>query len=185
MNILFSILLTVQIIICLAMIGLILLQRSEGGALGMGGGPSGLVSARGAGNLLTRSTGILAIAFFINCIALTFVGQQASTKKSVVDMVGSENLTLDPTKMAAPQQPQGAQAASSASSAQPSLTQLPQPTAQVAPAATAAPKPVTATNAPSPQDSLNALKALDKKKDALLGTSSASSASSASKASNP
>jgi preprotein translocase subunit SecG len=171
MNLLFGILLTVQIIICLAMIGLILLQRSEGGALGMGGGPSGLVSARGAGNLLTRTTGILGVAFFINCIALTFVGQQQTANRSVIDQVGAQNVTLDPTKVAQPQA-QAQTQVSSASSAAPSLTQLPMPTAQVAPSS-AAPRPVTAAPVPSPTDSLNSLKALDKKKDAILGSSSA------------
>jgi preprotein translocase subunit SecG len=182
MNILFGILLTVQIIICVSMIGLILLQRSEGGALGMGGGPSGLVSARGAGNILTRATGILAFAFFINCIALTFVGQQASGKKSVIDQVGSQNVTIDMSKMATPTAP--AQQSASSSSAAPSLTELPKPTAQVAPPPQIATKP--AANVPSPTDSLNSLKALDKKKDAILGApTSSSTASSASKASNP
>ncbi|OYW82215.1 MAG: preprotein translocase subunit SecG, partial [Asticcacaulis sp. 32-58-5] len=65
---LFGILLTVQIIICLALVGLVLIQRSEGGALGMGGSPSGFMSARGAGNFLTRTTSILAILFFANSI---------------------------------------------------------------------------------------------------------------------
>jgi preprotein translocase subunit SecG len=197
MNILFGILLTVQIIICVSMIGLILLQRSEGGALGMGGGPSGLVSARGAGNLLTRTTGILGVLFFVNCIALSFVGQQASGKKSVIDQVGLQNVTLDPNKLALPPAQTQAASASSASSAQPSLTELPRPAAQVAPPPQIAIKPAASGAAvPSPTDSLNSLKALDKKKDAIMGSSSAApsssatpsssgTTSSASKASNP
>lgn len=172
MHILFVILLTVQIIICIAMIGLILLQRSEGGALGMGGGPSGLVSARGAGNLLTKTTSILGVAFFVNCIALTYVGQQASGVRSVVDQVGSQNITLTPGAPA--KQPQAQQQSSSASSAQPSLTELPRPAAQVAPTpAPAASQP--SASVPSPQDSLNSLKALDRRKDAIMGSGSASS----------
>ena len=60
-----TILLVAMILISVALTAVILLQRSEGGALGMGGGPSGFMTARGAGNLLTRATSILAIAFFI------------------------------------------------------------------------------------------------------------------------
>ncbi|HYE43502.1 MAG TPA: preprotein translocase subunit SecG, partial [Caulobacteraceae bacterium] len=60
-----NILLTIQIIICVALTAVILLQRSEGGALGMGGGSGGFMTARGAGNLLTRTTAILATLFFI------------------------------------------------------------------------------------------------------------------------
>ena len=53
-------LLVLLVLVCIALTTVILLQRSEGGALGMGGGPSGFMSARGAGDLLTRTTGILA-----------------------------------------------------------------------------------------------------------------------------
>ena len=50
------------------MVGIILLQRSEGGALGMsGGGPGNFMSARGTGDLLSRTTQILAGAFFLLC----------------------------------------------------------------------------------------------------------------------
>ncbi|MFX8723722.1 preprotein translocase subunit SecG, partial [Acinetobacter baumannii] len=66
-----AILLVVLIFVCLALIAVILLQRSEGGALGMGGGPSGFMSTRGVGDLLTRTTGILAALFFALCIGLT------------------------------------------------------------------------------------------------------------------
>jgi preprotein translocase subunit SecG len=60
---LFTFLLVVQGIIAAAMIGVILMQRSEGGGLGVGGSPTGLLSARGAGDFLTRSTTILAALF--------------------------------------------------------------------------------------------------------------------------
>jgi protein translocase SecG subunit len=61
---LLGILLVLQIIVAIALVGVILLQRSEGGALGMGGGPGGFMTARGAGDLLTRTTAILAAVFF-------------------------------------------------------------------------------------------------------------------------
>lgn len=65
-----NILLVVQGIIALALVGCILMQRSEGGALGIGGGPGGMMSARGAGNFLTRATTILAVIFIGMCILL-------------------------------------------------------------------------------------------------------------------
>ncbi len=63
-----TVLLVVHIIFVAVMIGLILLQKSEGGALGMGGG--NFMSARGTANLLTRSTAVLATLFFISTLIL-------------------------------------------------------------------------------------------------------------------
>ena len=60
----------VQTIIAAAMVGVILMQRSEGGALGVGGSPNGLMSARGAGDLLTRMTAVLATLFVVLSIIL-------------------------------------------------------------------------------------------------------------------
>ena len=118
---LFGILLTIQIIICVSMGGLILIQRSEGGALGMGGGPSGFMSARGAGNLLTRMTGILAFLFFANSIGLTIAGNFESHATSAIDKVDTSKLTLDKSALPAA----GAAAASSSTSSAPSLSDLP------------------------------------------------------------
>ena len=59
----FTFLLVVQAIIAAALVTVILMQRSEGGGLGVGGSPSGLMSARGAANFLTRATTILATLF--------------------------------------------------------------------------------------------------------------------------
>ena len=80
-----TILLVAMILISVALTAVILLQRSEGGALGMGGGPSGFMTARGAGNLLTQATSILAIAFFICAISLTIAGNFARGSRSVID----------------------------------------------------------------------------------------------------
>lgn len=60
----------VQTLIAAAMVGVILMQRSEGGALGVGGSPNGLMSARGAGDLLTRATAVLATLFVALSIVL-------------------------------------------------------------------------------------------------------------------
>lgn len=80
-----TILLVAMILISIALAGVILLQRSEGGALGMGGGPSGFMTARGAGNLLTVTTWWLAVAFFACAIGLTIVGNISRSQQSIVD----------------------------------------------------------------------------------------------------
>src|SRR5687768_17504054 len=67
---LFNFLLVLQTLIAAAMVGVILLQRSEGGGLGVGGSPSGLMSARGAADFLTRATAILAFLFVTLSIVL-------------------------------------------------------------------------------------------------------------------
>ena len=127
---LFGILLTAQVLICAVMGGLILIQQSEGGALGMGGGPSGFMSARGAGNLLTKLTWIFAALLFANSIGMTVVGNLDARSTSVVDQVDTSKLSATPLA------PAPAAAASSTSSA-PSLNDLPvasTPNASQAPA---------------------------------------------------
>src|SRR5687768_8418031 len=66
----FNFLLVLQTLIAAAMVGVILMQRSEGGGLGVGGSPSGLMSARGAADFLTRATSILAFLFVALSIVL-------------------------------------------------------------------------------------------------------------------
>jgi len=80
-----TILLVVMMLIGIALTGVVLLQRSEGGALGMGGGPSGFMTARGAGNLLSLVTWWLAGAFFVCAISLTIVGNIARGNQSIID----------------------------------------------------------------------------------------------------
>lgn len=94
-----TILLVVMILISLSLTGVILLQRSEGGALGMGGGPSGFMTARGAGNLLTRVTAVLGVLFFACAIALTVVGNMDRRGSSVAtsDTIGAIDVTQQPT----------------------------------------------------------------------------------------
>lgn len=76
---LFSFLLVVHFLIALALVTVILMQRSEGGGLTGGGSPAGLMSARGASDFLTRSTAILATAFLVLSIALAVL---AATRHS-------------------------------------------------------------------------------------------------------
>jgi preprotein translocase subunit SecG len=83
---LLDILLAILIVVCLSLIGVILLQRSEGGALGMsGGGPGAFMTARGTGDLLTRTTQILAAVFFSLCLAMTLISGHTRGAGSLVD----------------------------------------------------------------------------------------------------
>lgn len=70
---LFHFLIVVQGLIAAALVGIILMQRSEGGGLGTGGSPSGLMSARGAADFMTRTTTVLATLFIGLSVALAFV----------------------------------------------------------------------------------------------------------------
>ena len=82
MSSLFTFLLVVQALVAAAMIGVILMQKSEGGGLGVGGSPAGLLSARGAADFMTRATTVLATAFVALSIllaAMASVGRSGST----------------------------------------------------------------------------------------------------------
>jgi len=81
-----TILLVIHLMVAVAMIVLVLLQRSEGGALGIGGGSDGMMSARGLGNAMTRATAILAGVFFLTSIGLTVLGTMEN-RSSVLDGV--------------------------------------------------------------------------------------------------
>lgn len=89
-----AVLLIIHIIACLAMVGLVLLQRSEGGALGIGGGPGSVLSGGGATNIITRSTTIIAVLFFATTLLLSLNAkrlQASSLADSVNETSGSEN----------------------------------------------------------------------------------------------
>ena len=75
---LFHFLIVLQGIVAAALVGIILIQRSEGGGLGTGGSPSGLMSARGAADFLTRTTSALAAMFIILSVSLAFVAARQS-----------------------------------------------------------------------------------------------------------
>jgi len=142
-----GILLVFLVIVAIAMMGVILLQRSEGGALGTGGGPSGFLTTRGAGDLLTRTTAILAAVFFGLCIILTVVNGRLHHSESVVDRLKIDPLAPDalaPKTPAAPAPPQGGLAPSSSPFAAPAPevhTAPAAPTSQTAPAFQTAPAP--------------------------------------------
>src|SRR5580700_7343009 len=71
------VLFAVHVLIAIALVGVILLQKSEGGALGMGGGGmSGFMTGRSTANLLTRTTAILAAAFMLTSVLLVLLGNR-------------------------------------------------------------------------------------------------------------
>jgi len=86
-----TILLVIHLFLALGLVIVILLQRSEGGALGIGGGnsggPGGMMSARGKGSLLTRITAMLATAFVISSLTLAILASQSRKPTSVLDTV--------------------------------------------------------------------------------------------------
>lgn len=87
-----TVILVIHIMVAAALVGLVLLQRSEGGALGIGGGGGsggGFMSGRGTANLLTRVTAVFAAVFFATSILLTLLAQQSSGPGT-----GLENFTI-------------------------------------------------------------------------------------------
>lgn len=92
MSNLFSFLLIVQAIVGAVMIGVILMQKSEGGGLGMGGSPSGLLSARGAADFMTRATAILAMLFVGLSIILAAMAS-SGTSGTTIDTSLSKSAT--------------------------------------------------------------------------------------------
>ena len=86
-----NVLLVVHLLVALAMIGVVLLQRSEGGGLGIGGGGGGgggmggFLTGRGTANLLTRATAILAAAFMVTSLTLSIFGGGGGEPSSILD----------------------------------------------------------------------------------------------------
>lgn len=89
-----TVLLVIHLMVCIFLVACILMQRSTGGALdGLGGGSgaSSFLSARGTGNLLTRTTAILATMLFITSISLAlYYRGQVKPRESIVDRAAAE-----------------------------------------------------------------------------------------------
>lgn len=80
-----TVILVIHLMIAAALVGVVLIQRSEGGALGIGGGGGGFMSGRGTANVLTRATAILAAGFFATSIILTILANQSPAGRSILD----------------------------------------------------------------------------------------------------
>ena len=81
-----TVLIAVHLMIVVALVAVVLLQRSEGGALGMGGG-GGFMTGRGQANVLTRATAILAAMFFATSLGLTVLANYGHANKSILEGV--------------------------------------------------------------------------------------------------
>ena len=100
---LLDILLGVIIVVCVALVALVLLQRSEGGALGMsGGGPGAFMTARGTGDFLSRTTWVLAGIFFALCLGMTLISSHNRASSSVVERL---KLHVNPNALNQPAAP--------------------------------------------------------------------------------
>ncbi len=85
-----TVILVFHIMVAAALVGVVLLQRSEGGALGIGGGGGGLMTGRGAANLLTKTTAVLAAVFFSTSIALAILASMNSKPRQLVAPTATE-----------------------------------------------------------------------------------------------
>ncbi len=103
-----EVLLVIHLMLAIAIVITVLLQRSEGGALGMGGGGGsgvggGLMTGREAANLLTRSTAILAACFFATSLTLTILAGNSGERRSILESSESDSVpnqsssSTDPT----------------------------------------------------------------------------------------
>ncbi len=81
-----TVLLVIHLMVVAALVGVVLLQRSEGGALGIGGG-GGFMTSRGTANVLTRTTAILAAVFFLTSLALSILPRFTGSQESILDRV--------------------------------------------------------------------------------------------------
>jgi preprotein translocase subunit SecG len=83
-----TVIILIHLMIVIAMVGLVLLQKSEGGGLGMGGG-GGFLSSRGTSNVLTRTTAILAGLFFATSLVLSIIAGFDRKPRSILDNSGT------------------------------------------------------------------------------------------------
>jgi preprotein translocase subunit SecG len=125
---LLDLLLALEIIVSLGLVAVVLLQRSEGGALGMGGGPSGFMTARGAGDLLTRTTWILGASFFILALLLTIISGRQKGASSVVDRLKVDAINPSTLNQPPAQPPAGTGQPAAAPNAAPAPLTAPTPT---------------------------------------------------------
>ena len=122
-----TVLIVFHLMVVIALVATVLLQRSEGGALGVGGG-GGFMTGRGQANALTRATAILGTIFFVTSLGLTLLAHYNRGPKSIIDATPTAPIT----QPGAPAEPAG-------STPLDRLRQMEQPPASGAPAAPAQP----------------------------------------------
>jgi preprotein translocase subunit SecG len=101
-----TVLLVLHLFVTLALIGVVLLQRSEGGGLGIGSsqGMGSFMTGRGTANLLTRATAFLAVAFFVLSLTLAYLSRGTGQPRSILD-APAINMPAAPSVPAAPPPP--------------------------------------------------------------------------------
>jgi preprotein translocase subunit SecG len=138
-----GLLITLDILVGVCLVVVVLMQRSEGGAFGMGGGPTGMISARGASDLLTRTTWVLFGCFLALSLGLTLLGAHDRATSSVLQQLKGQ--IANPAALGQP-------AANSAPAAPAPGPSAPAPSPLLAPGASnplSAPSPQPAAPAPS------------------------------------
>ena len=85
-----NILLVINVVLALVLVCLVLIQKSEGGALGLGVAQDSFVSSRSASNFLTKSTAIIATLFIITSISLTIMAKEQFSNTSVLEKTEEE-----------------------------------------------------------------------------------------------
>lgn len=149
-----SVLLTIHLIACLALIVAVMLQRSEGGALGMGGGGTGgLISGRGAAGVLVKATMGLAAVFFITSVSMTRLNNESASAPTALERGAEEStnpfdtLNTTPPATTAPVDPLGG-----ATTTPPASNTAPAPAPTTTPAPTTSPDPLAppTNTAPAP-----------------------------------
>ena len=88
--------LVLNIILAIILVIVIILQKSEGGALGIGASQESFITSRSAGNFLTKVTAIIATLFIITSISLTIIGQKGITTSSVLEKVEEKQDSSEP-----------------------------------------------------------------------------------------
>ena len=88
--------LVLNIFLAILLVVIVLLQKSEGGALGIGASQESFISSRSAGNLLTKATAIIATLFIVTSILLTIMGQKEISTSSVLEKVEEKQDPLEP-----------------------------------------------------------------------------------------
>ena len=91
-----NILLTINVILAVILVIIILIQKSEGGALGIGASQESFISSRSAGNFLTKVTAIIATLFIITSISLTIMAQKEISTSSVLERVEEKQDPSEP-----------------------------------------------------------------------------------------
>src|SRR3569623_1128386 len=148
-----NVLLVANLLIVLALIAVILLQRAEGGSLGMGGNAGGLMTVRGSANLLTRTTAILAALFFATAIGLTILSELDRGTDSILDQAtpgtSSASTVLDALSQLQGDTSSSAPATTSSSAATDPGLALPVTQAPSAPTAPSASATAASSSAPA------------------------------------